>query len=97
MSWIDYHQWNNTVAQIQEAKDSGFVLSPELARIGDAVERAIAKLPDNSFARFLGWSYIISLVDGEGFKHPEFEMMARLMVLREINMAENEKFLRGGN
>ncbi len=85
---------NNTVSQIQAAKDAGFVLSPELARIGDGVERAVANLPANSFARFLGWSYILTLADG-GFKHPEFEMIARLMVLREINMEHNGRFLRG--
>lgn len=55
---------DDTVARIKAAKDEGYVVPPELMRIGDGVERAIARLPVDSFARFLGWSYIISLADG---------------------------------
>ncbi len=84
--------WDDTVSKIQAAKDADYVVPPELAKIGDGIANIAAWLPDGSFGKFLGFSYVVALAEN-GFRDPGIEEAARFMVLRVINDEENKRYL----
>jgi hypothetical protein len=81
------------VSQIQSAKDAGYVVPPELAKIGDGIADILSRSPCNTLGSILGWSYIVTLAEG-GFSDPEIEELSRFMVLLAIDSEDNDRCLK---